>query len=293
MSFPTITLSLFGFFLNFIVIASIFFLAYSKFLHNLVINGIMGLLGKLRLIRHPETTKANLQIQIENFRIELRRLQSNIPVTVVLFFIFFLKYFLVYSLPYVISISISTITVSGNLWDFVFMTSYLNVITNLAPLPGSAGFSELFFSHLFQSLLGSYSATVAPQIIWRSITFYMTFIISGFTAAFYRSAPQEDNFKSDRRTFVDLQRSTLAIRKKSSDTAWETAQLSRKDLEAKLRKRFFDPFGIRSRRLAKKKKQIDTEETVRITTENNFNEKLTVNTGDLSNPPEEKNNEKK
>ncbi len=279
--FPTISLAIFGFSLNFMVIIGIFFLAYSKFIHNVVIDGIVSLLGKMRIIKHPEVVKNNLHAQIENFRVELRRLQSNIRVTVFLYVLFMFRYFVLYSLPVVIAMSLPTITISGTIWDGVFMTSYLYVITNLAPLPGSAGISELFFSHLFQSLFGSYAATLAPQLIWRSTTFYLTLIVSGFASAFYRSAPQEDNFQSDRRTFVELQRSTYAIRKLSSDTMWETSQLSRKDMEIKIKAVTGDFLGIKARRKKRELEKSKSNETTRISAERQLKEKLTLDTDEF------------
>ena len=276
--FPTISLAIFGFSLNFLVIISIFFLAYSKFVHDIIINGSINILGKMRIIKHPDVVKSNLQAQIENFRIELRRLQSNIPVTVVLFILFMFRYLIIYSLPMIVAMSFPTITITGTMWDGIFMTSYLFVITNLAPLPGSAGVSELFFSHLFQSIFGSYAATLAPQLIWRSITFYLTLVVSGFTSAFYRSAPQEDNFTSDRRTFVELQKSTYAIRKLSSDTMWETSQLSRKEVEKKIKAVTGDFLGIKARRIKHQMELEAKKKADRTSAERRLKDKLTLDT---------------
>jgi len=276
--FPTISIAIFGFSLNFIVIVSIFFLAYSKFIHDILINGVVGLLGKMKILKHPDVVKQNIHAQIENFRIELRRLQSNIPVSVVLFLLFMFRYLILYSLPTVIAMSFPTITISGTIWDGIFMTSYLFVMTNLAPLPGSAGVSELFFSHLFQSLFGGYAATLAPQLVWRSVTFYLTLIVSGLTSAFYRSAPQEDNFTSDRRTFVALQKSTYAIRKLSSDTMWETSQLSRKEVEKKIKAVTGDFLGIKARRV-KRQQELDAKKQAdRTSAERRMKERLTLDT---------------
>jgi glycosyltransferase 2 family protein len=262
LSFPTIALALMGFAVNALVILSIVFLAYSKTAHDFLINGIVKLLGKMRIIRRSQRVIDNLQIQIENFRIELRRLQSNLRVTITLFLMFMLRFTLLYSLPYLIGRSLPTIAIQGGffegLWDGIFMTSYLYLIANLFPLPGAAGISELAFSHLFQWQFGSFDATLAPQIIWRAVTFYLTLVISGLISAFYRSAPQEDNFKSDRRTFVDLQRSTYAVRKQTSDTQWKTAQLSRKEIERKMLTFTKDIFGIkkwRAKRQLRKNKE--------------------------------------
>jgi hypothetical protein len=148
-------------------------------------------------------------------------------------------------------------------------------------LPGSAGVSELFFSHLFQSLFGSYAATLAPQLIWRSTTFYLSLLIGGLASAFYRSAPQEDNFKSDRRTFFELQRSTYAIRKLSSDTMWETAQLSRKDMEKRIKAVTGDFLGIKARRRRQELKREKDKQAARVSAERKMKEKMTLDTDEF------------
>lgn len=248
-AFPTIALSLAGFALNAAVIVGILLLAKSKFVHNFFINGSVTLLGKIRLIKNPDEVKLDLQIQIENFRVELKRLQSNIPVTVTLVILFMVRFTLLYSIPYFSALALPTITITGSYWDTVFMGAYLFLVTNLVPLPGSAGASELMFSHLFQIYFGGYVATIAPLLIWRIATFYLTLFIGIFTSAFYDGAPQEDNFKSDRRTFIQLQRVTMEIRKESSNQMYNTAQMQRILVRNKIKGFIGNLFGFKTKKV--------------------------------------------
>jgi uncharacterized membrane protein YbhN (UPF0104 family) len=162
------------------------------------VSGIVSFLGFLRIIKKPKIVNENLKIQIENFRIELRRLQSNTAVTLVLLILFLIRMTLANTLPYFSAMAIPSIDLTNtNIFDSIFMTAYLNVIVNFAPLPGAVGFSEFFFSYLFQGLFGGYSQTIAPQLIWRGVTFYSTLIVGSLVVLFYRFGKRHDVLMED------------------------------------------------------------------------------------------------
>jgi hypothetical protein len=72
------------------------------------------------------------------------------------------------------------------------------------------------------------------NILWRVATFHLVVVVSGFFAALYHSRPHEDYHYANRQTFVDLQLATFEERKLSSDTLYETKQLSRKEIQKRL-----------------------------------------------------------
>lgn len=259
-TFPTIYLSLAGFALNAFVIIGILVLAQSKWIHNFFINGTVNILGKLKWIKNADEIKIDTQIQIENFRIELKRLQTNIPVTVVIFSLFLIRFAIMYSIPYVSGLAISNVTISLNWFDSIFFGAYLFLITSLVPLPGSAGASELLFSHFYQTIFGGYIQTIAPLIIWRVSTFYLTLIVGVLTSAFYRSAPQEDNFKSDRKTFIQLQRATFEMNRESSNAMHNTAKMERIQRKQKVYSFFRNLFGFKRKKVDQMGRIITTAE---------------------------------
>lgn len=253
-----IPLSIVGFAVNFSVIASILLLSYSKWMHTFAINSAVAIGTKMKLIKHPEATRQNWQSQIENFRIELRRLQSNIPVTLLLAVLFFIKLTIFYSIPYVIGLALRA-PMTASYYDTVYLSAYLQMMTNMVPLPGASGFSEYFFTQVFVAIYGSGAVTTAAQLIWRSATFYLGLILGGIVTAFYRSSPKEVAVKSDRQTFIELQKSTYEMRKKTSDTMFQTSQLSRKDIESKMKKVRRDLFGVQRRKAQRKAKKVSMQ----------------------------------
>jgi hypothetical protein len=74
----------------------------------------------------------------------------------------------------------------------------------------------------------------AAQILWRTASFHLVVVVSGFVAAFYHSRPHEDYKYANRQTYVDIQLATYDERKRSADTLYETKQLSRKEIQKKL-----------------------------------------------------------
>ena len=126
-----------------------------------------------------------------------------------------------------------------------FLGAFHQMVTGLLPLPGSAGVSELFYTLLFHNYFTSYmgkpveagklSAVLgSTQILWRTATFHLPLLVSGVTAALYRSRPKEPIHYANRKTFIALTMSTMSERKASADTMYETSQMSRRALQEKL-----------------------------------------------------------
>lgn len=261
--FNPISLAIIGFCLNAAVIVGLLAMSYSVKFQNFIINRVIRFLAKIKIIRKPEEKILSLTAQVENFRIELRRMQSNIPVTILNVILLSLRYLVLYSIPYFCGKALNA-QINGSWLDSVFNAAYLQMITNLIPTPGAAGGSEYFYLIIFKGFFGSAVDGASPtaianatNLLWRSFTFYSGLVIGALFAAFYKSTPKTIEFKSDRKTFVDLQISTYAERKESSETMYRTTQLSRKEIENRLRNLRKDLFGEK-----KKKNKVDRPQKI-------------------------------
>ncbi len=239
---PVIVFTIFGFAINLSVIMLLVLMSYSHKFHNLIMHYGIGFLGRLKIIKNPDKLRESLRIQVENFKIELRRLQSNIPVTILIMLLFAISLVSKYCIPWLAGIALDAYneTVTGAIsfkgfWDSIFLSSYHQMITGLIPLPGSAGVSEYFFLVIYKGFFDTYANTVAAQIIWRTATFHIVVLFAGLVTAFYRSSPKEHLERANRQTFIDLQLQTFEERKRSADTLYETARLSRREVQQKLR----------------------------------------------------------
>ena len=129
----------------------------------------------------------------------------------------------------------------GKMFEASFLSGFHQMVTGLIPIPGSAGVSELFFEVLFYNFFdGGTSAAIrsanvsSAQILWRTATFHIPLVVSGFVAAFYKAKPKEKFTQANRKTFVNLQLETYEERKRSADTMYETAQISRREIQRRL-----------------------------------------------------------
>lgn len=243
-----------GFALNLGVIALLFLMSYSHKFHNFIMHYGIGAFAKIHIIKNPDKTRENLRVQVENFKIELKRLQANVPVTILIFLLFFITMIIRNSIPYFSGLALDAFGYQSGfsfnkMMDSCFRSAFHQMVTGLFPLPGAAGVSELFFNIMFGdffvetsgmvdgslAIIRSASANMATaNILWRTATFHMILLISGFIAAFYHSRPHEDFHYANRQTFVDLQLATFEERKLSADTLYETKQLSRKEIQKRL-----------------------------------------------------------
>ena len=253
-SITMLPLIIMGFGLNLSIIALLFLMSYSHRFHNFIMHYGIGLCAKFHLVKNPDKTRENLRVQVENFKIELKRLQANVPVTILIFLLFFVIMIIRNSIPYFSGLALDAYGYGakfdiGLMMDSCFRSAFHQMVTGLFPLPGSAGVSELFFSAMYSNyyvetaqivegslqIVRSASANMATaNILWRMATFHFVVLVSGFFAALYHSRPHEDIHYANRQTFVDLQMATFDERKLSSDTLYETKQLSRKEIQKRI-----------------------------------------------------------
>lgn len=268
LSIPAIPLTIAGFALNVIVILGLFLMSYSHKFHNFIMHYGIDFLAKLHIIKKPEEKRESLRIQVENFKIELRRLFSNIPILLLVFFCYSAILILRFSIPFFAGLAIdgyglrtnldgtlitqAVTDAAGNIvgyqpvqstggpdfisfWQSVFLSAYHQMTTGLIPLPGSAGVSEYFFNLMYGQYFVSQQVTSAAQIIWRFSTFHLILLVSGIISATYRSSPKNEIHHANRKTFVTMQLETFDTRKASADSMFETASLSRKEIQNRLR----------------------------------------------------------
>lgn len=288
---PAIPLTIIGLSVNVIVILGLFLMSYSHKFHNFIMHHGIDLVAKLKLLKNPEKTRETLRIQVENFKLELRRLLSNIPVMILIYICYLIILITRYSIPFFAGIALdgfgyclnidgtlvtkNIVDASGNVigiapvmstgsyniqsfWRAVFLGSYHSMAVSIIPIPGAAGIAEYFFNTIFQNYYVSKQVTSAAQIIWRFSTYHLVLLVCGIVAATYRSSPKGEIHHVDRHTFVTMQLETYELRKASADTMFETASLSRKEIQARLA-----GFGKKNRTVGNDDIEVEKEEPIK------------------------------
>ena len=258
---PTLLLTIIGFMLNVSVILIVLLMGYWHGFHNFIMGPVIGLGAKLKILKNPDKTRENLRIQVENFKIEFRRLWTNIPFFILVIVSFAIYMTLKYSIPYFCGLALGNEHTSFQyFWDSVFLGNYHQMITGIIPIPGSAGVSEYVFKMLFVNtkspsdgfyFMGDFTPgesypyaaksealAVSCLLLWRSITFIIPIVVAGLTTAFYRASPKEEARQREdlpnRETFVALQNETYVMRKEEVDAIIHTQTLNRQTIVKKL-----------------------------------------------------------
>ena len=255
---PIWPLTIFGFILNVGVIGIVFLMGYWHGFHNFIMGPVVNICHKIKLVKDPDKTRENLRIQVENFKIEFRRLSTNIPFLLLVIASFVVYMSIKFSIPYFVGKALGNQSEAASFLDCIFLSNYHQMVTGLIPIPGSAGVSEFVFYNLFMNDANNWkesfflvldefgnpdpSATStlcrSSLLIWRSSTFVIPILIGGIVAAFYRSSPKNEIHTGDlpnRQTFVSLQKETYVERYEELESLIETSRLSREAILEKLK----------------------------------------------------------
>ncbi len=255
---PIWPLTIVGFMLNVGVVAIVFLMGYWHGFHNFIMGPVITFLHKIKIIKDADKQRENLRIQVENFKIEFRRLSTNIPFLLLVVISFTVYMIIKFGIPYFVGKALGNQSPSASFLDCILLSNYHQMITGLIPIPGSAGISEFVFYNLFMNEQNWTSGffcvfdelnevdpaatrTLARSslLVWRSSTFVIPILIGGFVAAFYRSSPKNEAHISgdipNRQTFVSLQKETYVERAEEVSSLVETSKLSRDAIIEKLK----------------------------------------------------------
>ena len=78
----------------------LFLMSYSHGIHNFILHRGINFLAKIKLVKNPEEKRETLRVQVENFKIELRRLLSNIPIFLLMIVCWTLILIIRFSIPF-------------------------------------------------------------------------------------------------------------------------------------------------------------------------------------------------
>ncbi len=175
-------LTLIGFSVNFFVIVGLYLGASSSKFQSFLSNFGIRMLAKLRLVKNYGDTKVRFEVQLNNFRREVKHLRSNRRILVVASLGNVLKLMCIYSIPFFVGRALNIDLEIGQLFEFIGISSFIYMVTAFVPIPGASGGSEGIYFVLFSPLLGGV-LTPTTMLLWRIITYYLGLILGGLTFA--------------------------------------------------------------------------------------------------------------
>ena len=168
-----------GFVINSLVGLGLLFVSFSTKFNKFVVNKVIGLFSKIKLVKNKEKTIESWKTKLKEFNdcaVILRNKKSLIIKGYIYNILGLLCYYLtplfvINALGFGNEITMLAVYVS---------CSYVSIIGAFVPIPGGSGGIEYCFLQFFGNFIKG-SGLSAVLIVWRSITYYFAIIIGGIT----------------------------------------------------------------------------------------------------------------
>lgn len=168
-----IYLVIIGFTLNILVIIFLFILAFSKKLNKKIINGVVSILCKLKIVKDEQGIKEKTHEFIENFHTSAEILFQDKINLVKIISLNFVALTVQYLIPFVLMLGLN---VYVRPYDVLVASAYVMLIDSMMPTPGSTGGLEYGFLSFFKPFIKGSKLDVI-MIVWRFVTYYFGIIM--------------------------------------------------------------------------------------------------------------------
>lgn len=177
---------------QFAILAGLFSLTSLRSVHRFVLNNCVNILSSLHILKNKEKTRENLTLKFATYRIEMQKLKQNKVKMLIVISLNLLKRFLLDMIPFFIFLSLGVTNNDISFFNSITATGYVDIISSLI----SVGAPEVSFQSIYTTLLvgveNSSSIASAANLLWRSLTFYLLFIIGLVSLFYYRLLPKRE-----------------------------------------------------------------------------------------------------
>ncbi len=195
LDFAMWVLTIIGFIGQVLTILVLLLASFNKTFTAKVIGGIFKFLGKIHLMKNVSEKIKKLDETLTSFHNCNKDLNKDKALVVKVYVITFIQLTVLFLVPYCIAKSFGKDGVQ--MFDMICAQSFVSMVSGLVPLPGGSGAAEYCFSAFFGSIFDE--ATIKSAIlIWRTITYYLTIIVSLPFAAVRKKKNGSDD--SDKKT---------------------------------------------------------------------------------------------
>lgn len=162
-----------GFGVNTLVIIFLLGIAIWKNATIKVLNGIITLLAKMKIVKHPMKFRVYLTREINKLHDNFNFLKKNVPIIIKSVIFTFLQLTLYLSISYVLFRGFGL--EGASLLKVISYQAFVLMISSFVPLPGAMGAAELGYSGFFKDMFGEYIGV--STMLWRILTFYLPIIV--------------------------------------------------------------------------------------------------------------------
>lgn len=170
-----------GFFVNFMVMALLLSVCFFKNGTARFLTGLIKLLAKIHILKHPEKTIQKLNHELTGFYKGFEQMKTNKVMGLKIALVTAVQLTAFFLIPYFICLALAP---AGRSFDLGFAaminmlsaTACVTMISSFVPLPGAAGGAELSFHTFFSMFLPGNMISMA-MLMWRFLTFYMPILV--------------------------------------------------------------------------------------------------------------------
>lgn len=164
-----------GFAINIVVIVALFLVAFSKKWNKKIIDGIIKLLYKLKIVKDKEKQLKKSEKFVTNFHESALILFKNKRVFIRVIILNFIALLVQYSIPFFLMLGLN---IYVNPYFVIVTCAYVMLIDSLIPTPGSTGGLEVGFMSFFKHFIKGPKLSII-MIVWRIVTYYFGIIVGG------------------------------------------------------------------------------------------------------------------
>lgn len=172
-------LAVIGFLYQAAIVAVLALFTYSPAFTTKLIEGIVWLLTRIRVVKDPAQTSRRVKDQLQFYIESNRSMKDSRRMTLRVYGYTLVQLTALFSVPFFIYKAFHSPGVP--LVDMIAAQSFVTMISSYTPLPGAAGAAEGSFLVLFQMFFSDKIIRQA-MLLWRLIAYYSCIVVGAFFA---------------------------------------------------------------------------------------------------------------
>lgn len=175
-----------GYLVNVVVILTLYTIVLFPNFYIRLSEKLVKILGKTHLIHDPEKKVKSWVAKMSSFTQETKALSRNKKLIIQVGLVNMVRLTLYFALPFVVSVALGIkLKMGGAFIDMLALSSFVTMANCFVPLPGASGGTEVFFTMLFQNLLGR--LTGAVLLLWRFSSYYIPMLAGAAVFLFFKN----------------------------------------------------------------------------------------------------------
>lgn len=171
-----------GFVINTLVIIILFMVTFGSRVNQKILESMIHMLGKLKLIKNPEDKIVDFSKYIGEFHEGAKILLADKFNFIKLILLQLVSLCSLYLVPLMLFYAAGKFD-ACNPFNAIVTSAYVMLIGSFVPIPGGTGGLEYGFVQFYSNFISS-GLVMAIMLVWRFVTYYFGMIVGGIVLAF-------------------------------------------------------------------------------------------------------------